>query len=304
MSNSLLHPSDNVSESMKLKAVVRQFRDVIELGKPRITMLATFTAAVGLWMAPGSLGWMRTAVFLLAATGLIASANTLNCWVEREIDGRMQRTRRRPLPAGRLDPRIALAAGLLEAIAALVLLARTTNLLTVVLGAAALVIYVAVYTPLKRVSWWAVVIGAVPGAIPPMMGWTAGSGTLSAAGWTLFGILFFWQLPHFIAISLYLKDDYRRGGLKVLPLVQGDAVARRHLFAYTLLLVLVSLLAAPLGMAGPIYFVTASLLGAGFLYLALGGLRRTAGALWARRTFAYSLVYLSVLIGVLVLDAR
>lgn len=267
-------------------------------------MLATFTASVGLWMAPGSLGLARTAGFLLAATGLIASANTLNCWVEREIDGRMHRTRNRPLPSGRLDPRLALAAGLLEAVAALALLAVTTNLLTVTLGAAALGIYVGIYTPLKRVSWWAVVIGAVPGAIPPMMGWTAGTGTLSVAGWTLFGILFFWQLPHFIAISLYLKDDYRRGGMKVLPLVQGDTMARRHLFAYTILLVLVSLAASPLGMAGTAYFVTASLLGAGFLYMAATGLRKTAGAVWARRTFAYSLVYLSVLIGVLVLDAH
>ena len=288
---------------MTPRVVARPIRDVIELAKPRITMLATFTASVGLWMAPGSLGPMRTAVFLLATTGLIASASTLNCWVEREIDGRMQRTRKRPLPAGRLNPRIALAAGVIEAIAALLLLTRT-NLLTVGLGAAALVIYVGVYTPLKRVSWWAVVVGAVPGAIPPMMGWTAGTGTLSAAGWTLFGILFFWQLPHFIAISLYLKDDYRRGGLKVLPLVRGDVIARRHLFAYTILLVLVSLIASPLGMAGPTYFVTASLLGAGFLYLAAGGLRRTVASAWARRTFAYSLVYLTVLIGVLVLDAR
>ncbi len=303
MSNSMTQTADAVSESMAPRATVPMIRDLIELAKPRITMLATFTAGVGLWMAPGSLGPLRTAVFLLAATALIASANTLNCWVEREIDGRMQRTRKRPLPAGRLNPRIALAAGVLEAIAALGLLAATTNPLTVGLGAAALVIYVGVYTPLKRVSWWAVVVGAVPGAIPPMMGWTAGTGTLSAAGWTLFGILFFWQLPHFIAISLYLKDDYQRGGLKVLPLVRGDVIARRHLFAYTILLVLVSLIASPLGMAGPTYFVTASLLGAGFLYLAAGGLRRTVGARWARHTFAYSIVYLSVLIGVLVLDA-
>ena len=282
----------------------RRIRTIAELAKPRITLLALCTSAVGLWMAPGSLGLVGTVAFLFASTALIASANTLSCWVERDIDRRMRRTQGRPLPEGRLTPRAALVAGLLEALIALVGLALSTNGLTVALGAAALFIYVLIYTPLKRHSWWAVVVGAIPGAIPPLMGWTALTGTMSAGGWTLFGILFFWQLPHFIAISLYLKEDYRRGGLKVLPLVQGDVAARRHLFAYTLLLVAVSVTAAPLGLAGPVYLVTAAILGAGFLYLAGGGLRRTVEAVWARRTFAYSLIYLSVLIGVLVLDAR
>jgi protoheme IX farnesyltransferase len=148
-----------------------------------------------------------------------------------------------------------------------------------------------------------VIVGAVPGAIPPLMGWTAVTNSLSAGGWVLFGILFLWQLPHFIAISLYLKEDYRRGGLQVLSVAYGEAAARRHLFAYTVLLVVVSLTAPPLGLAGPAYFATAALLGGGFLYLAAVGLRPVVKAVWARRTFAYSLVYLSVLIVVLVLDA-
>lgn len=282
----------------------RRLGDLVELGKPRITALVLLTTALGLWMAPGAVDWKSGIWVLLATALLVASANTLNCWVERETDALMHRTRNRPLPTGRLEPRAALVWGLGLGGVALALLGLTTNTLTLALGAGALVSYVLVYTPLKRVGWWAVLIGAVPGAIPPLMGWTAATGTLSAGGWALFGILFFWQLPHFIAISLYLKEDYGRGGLRVLPLVHGDAVARRHLFAYTLALVAVSLSAGPLGMAGLPYLATAALLGAAFVALAAVGLRSSVEAGWARRAFAFSLVYLPVLIGILVLDAR
>jgi protoheme IX farnesyltransferase len=278
--------------------------DLLELGKPRITGLVVCTTAVGLWLAPGSLGASVTALFLAATALLVASANTLNCWIERHTDALMHRTRDRPLPAGRLGPGLALGVGLAEGAIALALIAWTTNPLTLGLGALALSSYVLAYTPLKRVGWWAVLVGAVPGAIPPLMGSTASSGSLSAAGWILFGILFFWQLPHFIAISLNHASDYRRGGLRVLPLVHGERAARRHLFGYTLLLVAVSLAAPAVGLAGPLYAATAALLGAGFLLLAAYGLRPVVEAVWARRTFAYSLVYLSLLIVVLVLDAR
>ncbi len=289
---------------MSANSTVARFRDLVELGKPRITLLVLFTSAVGLWLAEGGLGFARTITFLAATGLLVFSANTLNCWVERETDGRMLRTRDRPLPAGRLRPGAALHAGLAEAAAAVGALAWSTNRLTVALGLVALLTYVLVYTPLKRLRWWAVIVGAVPGALPPLMGWTAVTAELSAPGWVLFGILFLWQLPHTIAISLYLKDDYRRGGLQVLPVARGDAVARRHLFAYTVLLVLVSFAAPPLGMAGPAYLVTAAMLGAGFLFIAGGGLPSAVEGQWARRAFAYSLFYLPVLIAVLVLDAR
>ena len=289
---------------MTASASKGRLRDLLELGKPRITLLVLFTSAVGIWMAPGSLGWLETALFLIATSCLVASANTLNCYIERETDGLMRRTRDRPLPAGRLTARAALVAGCLEALAALAALAWSTNRLTLILGLVALVTYVLVYTPMKRASWFAVIVGAVPGAIPPLMGWTAVTGSLGTTGWILFGILFLWQLPHFIAISLYLKEDYRRGGLQVLPVAIGDAAARRHLFGYTVLLVLVSLTAPTLGLAGPLYLVTAALLGAGFLWIAGGGLRTAVAGGWARRAFRYSLIYLPLLIGVLVFDAR
>jgi protoheme IX farnesyltransferase len=279
-------------------------RDLTELAKPRITLLVLFTTAVGLLLTRAGFGPWRALAFLVATACLVASANTLNCWYERESDRHMLRTQDRALPTGRLGPGVALASGLVLGAAALAGLAATTNPLTTGLGALALATYVLAYTPLKRVSWWALLVGAVPGAIPPLMGATAESGRIGAAGVVLAGILFFWQLPHFIAIALHHKEDYRRGGLRVLPLVHGDAAARRHLFAYTVLLVLVSLAALPLGMAGLWYLAAALALGAGFLLVAAGGLRPAVEAAWARRAFAYSLVYLPLLIGVLVLDAR
>ena len=191
-------------------------RDLLDLAKPRITTMVVFTTAMGLWLAPGSIGAARTALLLFGTALLVGSANILNCWYERETDGLMIRTRNRPLPAGRLEPGTALALGIACGVFAIPLLALAINPLTAVLGAIAHSTYVLVYTPLKKVSPWALELGAIPGAIPPLMGWTAATGTLSLPGWFLFGILFFWQIPHFLAIAIYLEDDYRRGGLKVL----------------------------------------------------------------------------------------
>ncbi len=278
-------------------------RDLVDLGKPRVTLLVVFTTGTGLWLAPGHLGVVRSLILLVATSLVVASANTLNCWIERESDALMTRTRNRPLPDGRLRPAAALVFGIVLALVSLPLLALYVNPLTAALGLAALAIYVLAYTPLKRVSPISLVIGAIPGAMPPLMGWTAVTDRLDPPGLVLFGILFFWQIPHFIAISLYLKDDYARGGLKVLPVVHGDDVAKKHLIAYTIALVPVSLLLVPLGIAGTAYLVTALLLGGTFLWFGLGGLRPEAGVRWARQTFLYSLVYLTVLVSVLVASA-
>jgi len=288
-----------MAESLALPAPIMRLRDLIELGKPRLSMLVIFTAGVGVWLAPvGSLGWGNTLGFLLATSALVAAGNTLNCWIEVELDAQMNRTRTRPLPAGRLEPRVALVSGLSVAT-----LALTTNTLTTSLGLGAVVSYVLVYTPLKRITPWAVWVGAVPGALPPLMGWTAATGELAAPGLALFGILFFWQLPHFVAISLYLKEDFRRAGFRVLPLVKGDRISRRYLFAYTVLLVAFTLSLEPLGLAGTLYTIVAAVLGAVFLALALPGLRASATRAWATRIFSYTLIYLPILITVLVLDA-
>jgi len=294
-----------MSEAVFARSVpVARVRDLILCAKPRLTSLVVFTTAMGIWLAPVSIGIARAAIVVAATALLVASAQTLNSWMERENDALMIRTRNRPLPAGRLDPWVALGTGVLLGSFAIPALALVANPLTALLGAIAHLSYVLVYTPLKRVSPRALEVGALPGAIPPLMGWTAAQGEIGAPGWVLFGILFFWQLPHSLSISLYLKEDFRRGGIKVLPLVKGDGFARGYLLLQTSCLVLVSLSAVFLQIAGPIYLAASVLLGAGFLCFALAGIRRSAGTAWARRTFLYSLVYLTVLVSVLVLDAR
>ena len=279
-------------------------RDLIDLGKPRITTMVVFTTAMGLWLAPGSIGAARTAFLLFGTALLVGSANALNCWYERETDGLMVRTRNRPLPAGRVDPWTALALGILGGVFAIPILAITINPLTALLGAIAHISYVLVYTPLKRLSPWALEVGAIPGAIPPLMGWTAATGTLSLPGWFLFGILFFWQIPHFLAIAIYLEDDYRRGGFKVFSVTRGPVTAARWLAFYTVALVAVSLLAQPLGLAGVAYTAAAAVLGVLFLEFARRGVMGRVEGAWARRTMLYSIVWLTALMLALVAFAR
>jgi protoheme IX farnesyltransferase len=270
-------------------------RDLVSLAKPRVTSLVLVTAGGGMWLAPGRLSPAR-ALLALGGTALaVAAANALNCWLERDTDGRMERTKNRPLPAGRLAPRLALAFGLALAVASLPLMALGGGLLTAGLGLVALVSYVGLYTPLKRISPKALVVGAVPGALPPLMGWTSVTGNLDAGGLALFGILFLWQLPHFLAIALHRHADYAKAGIQVTPVARGDRAARWHAVLWTVALVPITLLLQPLGVAGTGYTVVAAILGATFLAWTLAGLRRTAGTPWAKGLFRFSLAYLTVL---------
>ena len=279
-------------------------RDLVEIGKPRITTMVVFTTAIGVWLAPGSIGAVRTTILLLATALLVASANMLNSWFERDTDALMVRTRNRPIPAGRLDAWSGFAAGIAAGAFAIPLLALAINPLTALLGAIAHTSYVWAYTPLKRVTPLALEVGAIPGAIPPLMGWTAGTGALGVPGWFLFGVLFFWQLPHFLAIAIYLEEDYRRGGLDVLTVRHGALAASRRIALYTAALVALSLAAQPLGIAGTAYTVAAAVFGAGFMVFALRGLSGTIDGSSARRTMLYSIVWLTGVLAALVLDAR
>ena len=285
-------------------------RDLVALTKPRVTGLVIATTATGLFLAPGHLGSLRIAITLVATALVVGAANTLNCYLERDVDARMLRTRDRPLAARRLAPRTALYVGFGLAALSIPALSLFLNPLTGFLAALALVSYVWVYTPMKRLSPKALIVGAVPGAIPPLIGWTAVTGRVGLPGFWLFAVLFLWQLPHFLAITLYLKDDYARGGLRVLPLIRGERVTRRHLLYYTAALVPVTLAFTPMGVAGRAYLWVAAGLGAGFLAFAFRGLRRDAlesppavRVRWARGLFAYSIVYLVLLYAALLLDA-
>ena len=279
-------------------------RDLVEIAKPRITTMVVFTTAIGVWLAPGSIGTARTALLFLGTAMLVASANMLNCWYERDTDALMLRTRLRPIPAGRLDAWSGFAAGIALGVFSIPILALAVNPLTALLGAIAHTTYVWAYTPLKRVTPLALEVGAIPGAIPPLMGWTAGTGALAVPGWFLFGLLFFWQLPHFLAIAIYLEEDYRRGGLDVLTVRRGALAASRRIALYTVALVALSLSAQPLGIAGTAYTAAAAIFGAGFLILALRGAKDAIEGAWARRTMLYSIVWLTAVLAALVLDAR
>jgi len=283
------------------------FADYVALAKPRITVMVLGTAGLGLYMAPlpaksTGLGSGAMLGVLLGTVLIVASANALNMYIEREIDGRAARTRRRPLPAGRLNPAGALGFGALLGLLALPMLWLSSNFLTALLGLIAFLIYVAVYTPMKQMSPGALVVGAVPGAIPPLMGWTAVTGQLDLGGLTLFAIMFLWQLPHFLAISLYRMTEYRQAGYKVTATEHGIDTAKLQIILYLLALLPVTLVLVPLGLGGQLYLWTA--LGAGLLFIALGlsGLRRGSGPRWARSLFSGSLLYLLALATALVVD--
>jgi len=279
-------------------------RDLVALTKPRITALVLLTEAAGTWLAPGHVARARLWLSLLGTALIVGAANALNMWWERDVDAHMARTRNRPLPAGRLSPDVALAFGLaLAGISAPMLF--VVNPATGLLGLIALVSYVAVYTPLKRHTHLALLVGAVPGAIPPLLGWSTVTGAVGTGGLLLFAVLFLWQIPHFAAIAIFRAEDYARAGLQVVSVQHGERAARHTILLFTVLLVATTLLFVPLGLAGRSYLTVATVLGAAFLALALRGARGGAQLdveRWAKRVFAFSIPYLSLLLFALLLD--
>ncbi len=279
-----------------------RFGDYLELAKPRITMLVLLTAAVGYAVGgPGSFSGLAFLLFMAGTALLCGGASALNNYVERDTDALMHRTSRRPIPSGRLRPEDARAFGLAVSAAGLLLLAFV-NPLTLALGAASLLSYVLAYTPLKRVTSLCTVVGAVPGALPPLMGWAAARGSLGPAGWGLFAILFLWQLPHFLAIGWLYREDYARGGFPMLAVTDRDGSSTgRQAVLYATALLPVTLAAGMLASAGRGYLWGALLLGVAFLAFAVVfAWNRTVPA--ARRLFLASVLYLPALLGLMVFD--
>ncbi|MEI8254616.1 MAG: heme o synthase [Deltaproteobacteria bacterium] len=282
-------------------------RDLIALTKPRLSGLVVITCGGAMMLAPGPSQPLRSWLGIIATSLVVGGANALNCHLERDLDRQMLRTRTRPLPAGRLDPRMGLIVGLALAAISLPLLAIVTNALTTALAAAALALYVLVYTPMKQRSPIALWVGGVPGAIPPLMGWTAVRGRIELPGLVLFAILFCWQIPHFIAIAIYGKEDYARAGHKILPLVVGPVAVKLHAAAWAAMLIPFTLMLAPLGLVRAWYFPVAAILGAVFLGWTLSGFAKhgdEADRIWARSTFRMSLVYLTALFVAIGASAR
>ncbi len=278
--------------------------DLLSLTKPRLSSLVLATTAGGMWLAPGELSLARVLVTLLATAGTVGAANALNCYLERQSDRFMARTQKRPLPSGRMEPALALGFGLSLAGVSLPALALGANLLTAALGLVALLSYVLVYTPLKSRTSAAMLVGAVPGALPPLMGWTAVTGQVDRAGFVLFSILFLWQIPHFLAIALFRKEEYAAAGLKSVPIERGDESSRAQLVLYLVALVPMTMLPYQLRVAGGWYLGVAAVLGLAFLGLGAWGFFRQLGKPWARQTFFFSLLYLTGLFAALMLDSQ
>ena len=290
-----------MSEAIKTPEV-SLLSDLWQLTKPSITRMNVLMTFGGLALAGAPLkSWL--VFWAILGTGLaVASANSLNMYIERDLDGLMARTANRPLPKRRMHPKIALWFGIALGALSLAVLQVAVNTVTTVIAGLAILLYVLVYTPMKRTSPLALVIGAIPGAAPPLMGWTAYTGTIDLPGLVLFAILLVWQLPHFLAIAIYRQDDYERAGVKAVPIVRGERVAKAQALAWTTALIPISLLLVPLQVAGAFYGAVALATGLWFLSWSVRGMSGEAGVPWARKFFFASLVYLPVLVLSLVVD--
>jgi protoheme IX farnesyltransferase len=280
-------------------------KEHLALAKPRITLLVALCAAAGFALATrGALDWARLAWTALGVALASASTGCLNQVLEAEYDGLMQRTKRRPLPAGLVRPRVALALGVAWGAAGLGVLAWKVNSSSCALTAFTLASYLIVYTPMKRVTPLSTWVGAIPGALPPVIGWAAAGGALDAGAAALFAIQFLWQMPHFLALAWMYRDDYARGGYRVYPVVDPSGAQTAWQMAATSGLLLAAS-AAPyaLGFAGPLYLAGALACGAAFFLASLGA-ARALDVPSARRVFVASLAYLPTVLALLVLDRR
>jgi protoheme IX farnesyltransferase len=287
-----------------LIAVHGRLGDYLTLAKPRLTLLVLFTVAVGfLWATYGTPDWWLLGHTLLGTALIAIGASVLNQLLERDLDARMERTRDRPLAAGRIRPQAALRLGVLTACAGIVYLALLVNPLTSFLGVATLATYLFVYTPLKRRTQFNTMVGAMAGALPPVMGWAAATGSIGVEAGTLFLLLFLWQLPHFWAIAWIYREDYRRAGLRMLSVVDesGGRFVGRLMVQHCLLLILISMGPYLMGRVRGVYLIGALLLGGLFLTAALRFLLRPSQER-AREVLWASLVYLPLILTLLLID--
>src|SRR5215510_486674 len=288
------------------RAAPTRVRDYIDLLKPRVMSLVVFTGLIGMLIAPRHIHSFKASLAVLAIALGSGAAGAINMWYERDLDALMARTRNRPLPAGRVAPDDALGLGVLLSIFSVLLMAVSTNYVAAALLAAAILFYVFVYTIwLKRRTPQNIVIGGAAGAFPPMIGWAAVTGDVSAAGVALFLLIFLWTPPHFWALALYCSEDYRRAGVPMLPVVAGARETKRQMLAYALLLVPTALAPTLLGAVGWLYGSVALALSLAFIGHALAVWRApddTAGHGTAKRMFRFSLIYLAALFAALPLD--
>ena len=274
-----------------------------ELFKARLTLLVLLTTLMGFYLGfKGPVDYWLMLHTVLATALVAGAASALNQLWERDYDKAMKRTRERPLPSGRLQPQTVLFLGLAMAFVGLAYLWIAVNLVTAILGAASLLSYLFVYTPLKRMTWLNTAVGAIPGGLPPLMGWAAARGELSREGIALFAILALWQLPHFMAIAWIYRDEYAKAGFKMLPVVEPDGHRTgRQAVLHSIGLLLVSLCPFVFRLAGPVYLLGALVMGFAFLGFAIQFSRQLTMQR-ARQLFYASILYLPLLLSVMVLD--
>ena len=283
---------------------LRALDPYFELTKPRIVTMVLVTTALGFFVGGhGVTSPLRLALTLLGTAFSAGGSGVLNHYIERDIDAVMRRTRDRPLPSGRVTPAAALSLGFLLIFTGQVVLVLTVNLMTAWLALLTAFLYVVIYTPLKRTTWLNTSLGSIPGALPPVGGWAAATGHLDAGAWVLFAILFAWQHPHFYSIAWIFRDDYRRGGFKMLPVLEEDGRRTcRHILAFSVLLIAVSILPALLGSSGTVYLLGALVLGAGMLAAGVS-LTISRSNVDARRLLRASVIYLPLLLILTVFDS-
>ncbi len=282
----------------------RRVADFVELTKPRIVMMVSLTTLFGYYLGLGVNGvdWLRLVVTLVGTSLAAAGTMTLNQWVERDLDAQMLRTRTRPLPEGRVSPGDALVFGVALTIVGILALAAGSTLLAAAVTAATSITYLFVYTPAKTRTSLCTLIGAVPGALPPLTGWAAASGSLDAAAWAIFAIMFVWQIPHSLAIAQMYREDYARADFRLLPVVDPDGESTaRQILIYSFALVSVGMLPTLLGLTGAIYFAASVLLGLGMVVPSIR-LARSARIADARRVMFASLIYLPLIFAIMAVD--
>jgi protoheme IX farnesyltransferase len=280
-----------------------RFSDYVELTKPRLSLLSVLTSLVGYFAARPAHDLARVGFLALGASLAAGGVAALNQWSESDTDARMNRTAQRPIPSGKIAGGSAYVLGWAMCFVALIILYTQVGKLSALFTLLTIASYLGCYTPAKRRSRWSTEIGAVAGAFPPLIGWSAAEGSVSALGWILFGILFFWQIPHFMAIAWTYRKDYTAVNFPMLPVRdESGAKVARWSFVATLLLVAVSLLPAFIGLTSRAYGCAAAVVGVWFLWRAAAFLRAEGRDASARRLFLFSLAYLPLLLGSLVAD--
>jgi heme o synthase len=297
-------PKELLTVEREPVSTTETLRVYVALTKPRITLMVVLTTIAGFCLASvQGIDWLKFLHLSIGIGCLSSGISTINQWMERDLDALMRRTQDRPLPAGRVTPMQAIVFGATLTLGSLVYLILFTNGLTALLGVITAASYLLLYTPLKTKTTLSTVLGAFPGAMPPLVGWAAARGSVSVEGWVLFAILFIWQFPHFLAIAWMYRDDYARAGIKMLPVVEPEGrITGQQIVLYTLMLLPVSLMPTLLHLAGWLYFSGAIILGLGFLYFSIRA--ATLRTTWqARRLLLASVLYLPLLFALMVLNS-